>query len=206
MATDFVRLNLPLTLVRPSLDSLPEAPFPEGFSLRWFRAGDAAQWLRIHHDADPFNEISPELFTRQFGTDFCRLEQCQCFVQDTIGRVLGTGTAWKMTDREDGAWGRVHWLAILRQYQGRGLGKPLLAAVCNRLRELGHNRACVVTSSGRIPAVGLYLRFGFQPEIRSDTDQVVWGHVLTALKERTSDASPRTPDASAFQTRNQAML
>lgn len=184
MAVDLFRQNLPLGLARPNLNALPEAPFPPGFSLRWFRTGDAVHWLRIHHDADPFNEISPELFTRQFGEDLLRLQNCQCFVQDEIGRVIGTGTAWTATGRQDGSWGRVHWLAILRHYQGRGLGKPLLAAVCNRLRELGHTRACVHTSTGRLPAVGLYLQFGFQPEIRSDADRAVWDQVMTALRER----------------------
>jgi GNAT superfamily N-acetyltransferase len=152
--------------------------------LRWFRTGDAVHWLRIHHDADPFNEIAPELFTRQFGTDLKRLETCQCFVQDSIGRVVGTGTAWADSARGDGDWGRVYWLAILRQYQGRGLGKPLLAAVCNRLRELGHARARVLTSTGRLPAVALYLSFGFQPEVRTEADRAVWDKVLSTLRER----------------------
>lgn len=181
---DLIQQNLRLELARPSLNDLPDASFPPGYSLRWFRQGDAAHWLRIHHDADPFNEISPELFTRQFGMDWGRLENCQCYVQDAIGRVVGTGTAWSADERTDGAWGRVYWLAILRQYQGRGLGKPLLAAVCHRLRELGHTRACVITSTGRLPAVGLYLKFGFQPEIGADADRAAWSQVLNALKER----------------------
>jgi ribosomal protein S18 acetylase RimI-like enzyme len=181
---DLLRQNLRVELIRPSLNALPEAPFPPGYSLRWFHSGDAAHWLRIHHDADPFNEISPELFNRQFGTDQSRLEQCQCFVQDAIGRVVGTGTAWSAADRSNELWGRVYWLAVLRQYQGRGLGKPLLATVCNRMRELGYNRACVVTSTGRLPAIGLYLQFGFQPEIRTDAEQDIWDQVLGALRER----------------------
>jgi GNAT superfamily N-acetyltransferase len=189
---DLFRQNLRLELVRPNLELLPDVSFPPGYSLRWFRAGDAAHWLRIHHDADPFNEISPELFTRQFGTDLRWLEQCQCFVQDSIGRVIGTGTAWPETGREGGSWGRVYWLAILRQFQGRGLGKPLLAAVCQRLREQGYTRACVITSTGRLPAVGLYLRFGFQPQIRGVGDQIVWDQVFAALRER-----GRLPEAPA---------
>ena len=75
------------------------------------------------------------------------------------------------------------WLAIMRHHQGRGLGKPLLAAVCNRLVELGYQRACVVTSTGRLPAVSLYLQFGFQPDIKSGADQAVWDRVFAALRE-----------------------
>ena len=91
---DLFRQNLRLDLVRPDLNGLPEAPLPPGFSFRWFRRGDAAHWLLIHHDADPFNDITPDLFTRQFGVDLSRLEDRQLFVQDDIGRVVGTATAW----------------------------------------------------------------------------------------------------------------
>lgn len=180
---DLFRQNLGLELARPDLKGLPECPLPAGYSIRWFQSGDAAHWLRIHHDADPFNEVTPELFNRQFGCDLARLAGCQCYLQDVMGRVVGTGTAWTAGERPGGRWGRVYWLAILRQYQGRGLGKPLLAAVCNRLRELGHDRACVVTSTGRLPAVSLYLQFGFQPEMRSDADRAIWDRVYGALRE-----------------------
>jgi GNAT superfamily N-acetyltransferase len=180
---DLFRQNLRLELARSDLKGLPESPLPKGYSLRWFRSGDAAHWLRIHHDADPFNEIRPELFNRQFGCDLERLSNCQCYLEDAAGRVVGTGTAWSASERQDGRWGRIFWLAILRHYQGRGLGKPLLAVVCNRLLELGYDHACVVTSTGRLPAVSLYLQFGFQPEIHTDEDRAIWDRVFTALRD-----------------------
>jgi len=180
---DLFRQNLRLELARPDRKGLPECSLAAGYSLRWFRSGDAAHWLRIQHDADPFNEITPELFNRQFGCDLERLANSQCYVQDGVGRVIGTGTAWSAPERLDGRWGRVFWLAILRQYQGRGLGKPLLASICIKLRELGYNQACVVTSTGRLPAVSLYLQFGFQPEIKTDADRAVWDRVFAALRD-----------------------
>lgn len=180
---DLFRQNHRLDLVRPDLNGLPEVPLPAGYSLRWFGSGDAAHWLRIHHDADPFNEVTPELFNRQFGCDLKRLSNCQCFLQDAAGRVVGTGTAWSADDRLEERCGRVFWLAILRHYQGQGLGKPLLGAVCKRLRELGYDRACVITGTGRLPAVGLYLQFGFQPEIRTDEDRAIWDLVFKALRD-----------------------
>ena len=76
------------------------------------------------------------------------------------------------------------WLAVLRQFQGRGLGKSILATICSRLRELGYARACVVTSTGRLPAVSLYLQFGFQPEMHTAEDRAIWDQVFGALKTR----------------------
>ena len=181
---DLFQQNLRLDLIRPNLNGLPAAPLPPGYSWRWFQLGDAAHWLHIHHDADPFNDISPELFTRQFGIDFTRLASRQLFVQDAIGRVVGTGTAWSEATCATTGCGRVIWLAELRQFQGHGLGKSLLAATCSRLREQGSTHACVVTSTGRLPAVNLYLQFGFQPALHTPEDHAVWDQVFVALKTR----------------------
>jgi mycothiol synthase len=181
---DLFQQNLRLEMVRPELAGLPEWPLPPGYSLRWFQPGDAAHWLRIHHDADPFTEITPDLFTRQFGDDLSVLHDYQCYIEDGAGRVVGTGTAWSANDWPEGACGRVFWPAVLRQYQGRGLGKSLLSVVCHRLQDLGYKQACVYTSTGRLPAVSLYLRLGFQPVKRNETDREIWDRVMVALKAR----------------------
>ena len=180
---DLFSQNLRLEMVRPDFRGIPECPLPPGYTLRWFQSGDAAHWLRIHHDAEPFHEITPEVFNREFGCDLERLSHSQCYLQDAARRVVGTGTAWSAAQRPAGSWGRVFWLAVLRSYQGKGLGKPLLAAVCNRLQEQGHQHACVFTSTGRLPAVNLYLNFGFQPQIRTESDRAVWDRVFEALRE-----------------------
>jgi GNAT superfamily N-acetyltransferase len=79
-------------------------------------------------------------------------------------------------------WGRVHWMAITPQFQGRGLGKTLLSAICQRLRELGHERAYLTTSSARVQAVGLYLKFGFEPLIRNIEDESLWREMVRLAK------------------------
>ena len=95
---ELIAQNLRLELIRPDLRGLPAPQWPPGYSVRWFRPGDACHWLRIHHDAEPFDEITPDVFLREFGSDFSRLGERQCFLQDPNDRVIGTGTAWEYTD------------------------------------------------------------------------------------------------------------
>ena len=76
------------------------------------------------------------------------------------------------------AW---YWFAIVPPHQGKGLSRPLLCAVCQRLRERGFERAYLDTSSARIAALALYLSFGFTPDIREPSHQAVWTRILDRL-------------------------
>jgi hypothetical protein len=49
-----------------------------------------------------------------------------------------------------------------------------MSIVCSRFRELGHQRSCLRTSTGRIPAIHLYKKFGFAPLIRNRDDEADW--------------------------------
>jgi GNAT superfamily N-acetyltransferase len=169
-----VERNLPAKMVRVSLDSVPEFALPAGFSLRWYQPGDEENWRQIHLAADCYNKITPELFQHQFGTDERLLRDRQCYLLDPRSEVIGTGTAWFNDNFEGVRFGRVHWMAIVPEFQGRGLAKSLMTVICRRLRELGHDRAYLSTSSARRPAINLYLRFGFVPLLRSEKETAVW--------------------------------
>ena len=163
-----------LLMIRPNLKDIPEFALPAGFSLRWHEPGDEQAWFQIHLAADRENEITPGLFTRAFGLDSALLAQRQCYLLDLAGAVIGTATAWFDDNFQGMPFGRVHYVALLPPYQGRGLSKPLMTAVCRRLRELGHDRAYLTTSSSRLPAIRLYRHFGFEPLIRSEAEARMW--------------------------------
>ena len=169
--------NNRLTMIRPSLEAIPDFRLPAGFKLRWHAPGDEALWLEIHLKAERFNPISPELFQQQFGTDAEQLKRRQCYLLSPDEKAIGTATAWYGKEPEVKEFGRVHWVALLPEHQGRGLSKPLLSAVCNRMRELGHTQAYLTTSVERKAAIGLYLRFGFKPWIRNEVERAIWARL-----------------------------
>jgi len=170
-----------LTMVRADLAGLPAAVLPEGFALRDFRDGDEQAWIDIHIPADPHHQFDLKCYRGEFGEDRDEIRRRQIFLCEPAGRPIGTVTAWFDAARGP-AWGRIHWVAIAPPWQGRGLSKPMLAAACRRLRDLGHTRAVLTTQTVRPRAVGLYLRFGFAPEIATPADTAAWRLVATRLR------------------------
>ena len=174
--------NTRVFMVRENLQGIPDYASPSGYSVRWYQAGDEDLWLKIHLVADKLNSITPELFAREFGDQPSLLAQRQCFLFDAHRRPVGTATAWFNDNFNGGSYGRVHWVAIVPEQQGRGLGKALMTIVCHRLRELGHTRAYLTTSTARISAINLYRHFGFVPLIRAPDDATIWRELNRYLK------------------------
>jgi GNAT superfamily N-acetyltransferase len=161
-------------MVRWNMDDLAAFPLPAHFGFKWYAPGDEDHWYRIHLRADRFNSITPELFAEQFGSESRMLQERQCYLIAPNHEIIGTATAWYNDDFLGKKFGRVHWLAIDPAYQGQGLSRPLLSAICQKLRALGHNCAYLSTSPERLPAIRLYRRFGFQPLIQSEHDAALW--------------------------------
>lgn len=174
--------NASINMVRPDLDDIPQHELFAPCSARWYEPGDEQHWVDIHLLADQYNPTTVELFRSQFGDDEELLGQRQCYLVDDEGQAIGTASAWVDPPPADPAMGRIHWVAIVPAAQGLGLAKPLLTQICNRLRDLGHTKAYLDTSNARIPAINLYLAFGFLPDVSSDEDLQAWREVAPHLR------------------------
>jgi len=166
--------NANVTMIRRDLRALPRHAVPDGYAIRPYAPGDERAWVAIQAAADAYNVITEALFRDQFGANPDELARRLFLLTDALGEEIGTATAWFDDTGHREGFGRVHWLAIHPDHQGRGLAKPLLGHVCVTLRELGHERAFLTTSTARAPAIGLYLRFGFVPEIVGPEDATAW--------------------------------
>ncbi len=151
-------LETHVQMARLDLDNWPAPPLPAGFLIRAYQSGDAVHWHAIQERADPFNSFDDTTFSIWFGDDEAVLHARQKFLLAPDGHVIGTATAWF----DSPEIGRVHWVAIVPEYQGRGLARPLLGAVGQTLRELGHTRAVLTTSLERPVAIALYQTLGFE--------------------------------------------
>jgi GNAT superfamily N-acetyltransferase len=175
-------MNTSVSMVRPNLDNLPYYELPDSFYFHWYSSNDEHVWTEIQKEADKYSNITDTLFASEFGTDVQLLNSRQCYIATKENKIIGTTTAWFDDNYRGKVYGRVHWVAILPMWQSKGLSNPLLYMVCNRLSVLGHNCAYLTTSTARIPAINLYLKFGFQPEILTMADLAAWQAICDKLK------------------------
>jgi GNAT superfamily N-acetyltransferase len=182
-APSIVERNVDLTMVRADLDDLRSYQVPDGHAIRAYAPGDEMAWVEVQSLADAYNVITPALFRREYGDDPEELARRLFMLIDPGGTAIGSAAAWFGQRGGDPTWGRVHWVAIHPTHQGRGLAKPLLSRVCATLRELGHARAYLTTGTARVPAIALYLHFGFAPAIDGPADEAAWGELLREIPD-----------------------
>jgi len=152
-----------LKLYLDDLEGLPQPELPADFVWRAFSPGDETRWIELHREGDPFTAVTPDLFNRAFGDAREALAQRQIYLTEAAGgETIGSVTAWMPEPHEAPELGRIHWLIVHRAWQGRGLGRALLLAGCQRLRELGYRGAYLTTASERVGALRLYRAVGFR--------------------------------------------
>jgi len=172
---------IPVSMIRENLDNIPQYDPPPPYMIRLYQPGDEMAWEHIHLAAERYITITPTLFEKQFGRDIEMLKERQFYLCNAAGMPIGTATAWfKSHNRQP--YGMVHWVAIVPSEQGKGLAKPLLSTVCQRLRDFKYSRAYLDTASVRLAAIGLYLKFGFVPEIKNERDAEVWRKIRERLQ------------------------
>jgi len=175
-----------VTMIRPDLLNIPQIPFPEGFSIRPMRMDEIGLWTDIERDAEPYIEISDCTFHQEFGHDLQAIQWRSFIIINNKGEGVGTISAWYDRNFKGEEYGRIHWVAIRSAYQGKGLGKAALSFALNKLAQW-HDRCYLMTQTKRLPAIKLYLDFGFIPDL--DTPEAVesWREVKDKLKHPTLD-------------------
>ncbi len=171
----------PVVMICPHLRDIPQVPFPPGFGIRPMRLDEGGLWTDIERDAEPFFSIGEDVFEREFGHDPQSILHRCYIVTDERGLGVGTISAWYNRDFKGQDYGRIHWVAVRRGCWGKGLGKAELSFAMNQLAQW-HERAYLDTQTRRIPAIKMYLEFGFVPDLEPPGAVEAWRSVLAELK------------------------
>lgn len=173
--------DIPLTLVHPDFSTRPSYECPAGYRVRSYADGDEEAWIRIEVPAGAFPDAAAA--RRQFETEFAPVRQClpgrMLFLEHLDGGPIGTTTAWEGQFAGE-TRGRIHWVGIMPEWQGRGLAKPLLSAAMDRLAA-DYARAYVTTETTSYRGINLYLHFGFVPWVETDLDREGWAILAEVL-------------------------
>jgi GNAT superfamily N-acetyltransferase len=169
-------------MARDNLTAIPQYDLPAGLSYRMFQKGDDAIWAGIETSAGEFasDDLAVQHFRKEFGKLQPALYNRCLFVDTEEGVSIGTATAWFGNLLPERTAGRLHWVAIRKNYQGRGIGKPLVSRAMQLLSAF-HDRAYLTTQTTSYRAVKIYLDFGFRPYITDESQRTGWSMIEPLL-------------------------
>ena len=153
-------------MLERDLEGILHFPLPEGYRYVFYQEGDRDQWIDIEKSAREFTsyEQGLEAWNRYYGGREDTLTNRMVFIEDADGRKVATATAYydvRGIDKSGDGW--LHWVAVRREYQGRGLAKPLITHVLDIMRDLGYTHAKIPTQTTTWLACKIYLDLGFCP-------------------------------------------
>ena len=156
------------------------------FDIRNYKRGEDNLWAKIETAAGEFKteEDAIARFEKEFGPYRDEMER-RCFfvIHRESNSAVGTATAWYNDDFKGLNYGRIHWVGIHPDFQGKKLAKPMLAAVMMCLTKY-HDKAYLTSQTTSYKAINIYLDFGFVPEIMSDECERAWKYLEQLLGRR----------------------
>ena len=153
-------------LLENDITEVPQFELPEGYRFVTYSDHDRDTWIEIELSAKEFTsyEQGVEAWNRYYATRQEELPGKMFFIETENGEKIATATAFYDIygrDTSDDGW--LHWVAVKREYQGKGLSKPLITHVLRVMNQLGHVRAKIPTQTNTWLACKVYMDLGFLP-------------------------------------------
>ncbi len=154
-----------LRLERDLMD-LPCYDLPEGYRFVFYRPGDRKCWIEIEQSAGEFSccEDGLAAWDRYYGGHEEELENRMVFILNSYGEKVATATAYRdISNEETENSGWLHWVAVRKDHQGRGLSKPLISHTLQVMAGFGYSHCKIPTQTTSWLACKVYLDLGFLP-------------------------------------------
>ena len=158
-------------ILEKDIDFVIDYALPEGYSFEFYKAGDRDAWIEIEKSAEEFCTYKEglEAWNKYYSDKENELLNRMVFVINDEGKKVATATAFYDEKDETGsAW--LHWVAVKKEFQGKGLSKPLITNVLKIMQSLGYTHAKIPTQTNTWLAVKIYLDLGFCPAPENAVD------------------------------------
>ena len=159
-------------------ETLPAA-LPQGFSFCGWKPGMETEWAKLMARTEMMESFEKGLsyFREEFLSHPEELPANMLFVRSLEGEIIGTASLWKGACFGEPRY-RIHWVAVDGRYEGRGIGKAMLARLCAQWDGLHCPKPLyLATQTWSWQAISLYARFGFRPYL----DKAVQGPIITSF-------------------------
>ena len=153
-------------MLQGDIQDIPKIPLPEGYHFSMYQPGDRDAWIQIEISAKELSDFAQgvQVWEKYYGSHEQELAERMCFVENEQGEKVATATAFydiRGLDQSGDGW--LHWVAVRRKDQGKGLSKPLITKTLSVMRSLGYTRAKIPTQTTTWVACRVYLDLGFRP-------------------------------------------
>ena len=156
---------------------IPDSILPPGYQLRGYLPGDEASWIEV-------------INTGEFGAGWDRTRFDRYITQPERkdgSRLVGkdgkiVAATFASVHKESENLGRLDEVVALPDYRGLGLGRAVCTEVVKYLVGRGYSRVMLFTDDWRLPAIGLYLSMGFEPQMNREDMAGRWDSIRAKLK------------------------
>lgn len=162
---------------------IPDYALPEGYTFSTYNYNEREDWIGIEWSAKEFSSYADgiDAWNRYYARHETKLPGRMFFVIAPNGEKVATATAFFDPKNPNDGKGWLHWVAVRRDYQGKGLARPIIAKALKRLRELGHGTLYVPTQTTTWLACKLYMDFGFRPTAENAVESEFGYRMLKTL-------------------------
>ena len=161
-----------------SFDELPAQNIPQGYELKALEDGDEGKYV----------EITTEAFGGERNFEVDVIKHAGYYPGGTYFIYSGdeaVATSTAIIDLSAGnKEGYLHMVAALKGHKGKGLGFEISLACLHLMKYEGMTGCTLKTDDFRLPAIAIYLKLGFLPEVTDDSHYERWSKVLTELNKK----------------------
>lgn len=182
-----------IIMKRPANHPVPSFPLPDGFRFSLFSEGDEPEWAKIETAVGEFDDETAALtyFTDKFLSTLEEAKKRILFIENSSGEKIATASAWwdfKVTGER---FSKLHWVAVLPDFQSLGIGKALVTQITQNMIQLdGEQDFYLHTQTWSWKAIKLYKKFGYHITDEAGIGTCKNNHfneamsVLTEIKKR----------------------
>jgi len=171
--------QLSMVIDAETVRSLTTVKVSDGYTLREYHPGDEDTWIRLVN----MGQFSSVWDVPKFEKYMAKPERRKGsrVVVNRQGVVAATFASVEEGERN---MGRLDFVVSHPDQRGHGFGRIVCTEVSRHLVDRGYGKIILFTDDWRLPAIGLYLSMGFEPQMSREDMPGRWDAIHRSLDAR----------------------